>query len=149
MCVCSHLTLQTPSTCVRSSAMKAPVVPALSPPRSGADVVLRPRWEETSAEMSLSFDLTPNNWNAFDFQDVPCATIQREGDLRPPATDQSNSPSAVILTPCVPDELVFTCERRCHKKRSCGRHKCGELCCVVSLCTSHTHLIIVCEREPA
>ncbi|KAM3860345.1 transcriptional repressor NF-X1 [Diretmus argenteus] len=36
--------------------------------------------------------------------------------------------------PCVmihnEDELVFTCERRCSKKRSCGRHKCGELCCV-------------------
>uniref|UniRef100_A0A8C5I2J9 Transcriptional repressor NF-X1 n=1 Tax=Gouania willdenowi TaxID=441366 RepID=A0A8C5I2J9_GOUWI len=30
----------------------------------------------------------------------------------------------------VSDELVFTCERRCNKKRSCGRHKCGELCCV-------------------
>ncbi|KAF7213482.1 transcript variant X2 [Nothobranchius furzeri] len=28
------------------------------------------------------------------------------------------------------EELVFTCERRCNKKRSCGRHKCGELCCV-------------------
>ncbi|XP_042366487.1 transcriptional repressor NF-X1 [Plectropomus leopardus] len=39
-------------------------------------------------------------------KEVPCATIQKE------------------------DELVFTCERRCNKKRSCGRHKCGELCCV-------------------
>ncbi|KAF7706181.1 transcriptional repressor NF-X1 [Silurus meridionalis] len=28
------------------------------------------------------------------------------------------------------DELLFTCERRCNKKRSCGRHKCGEICCV-------------------
>uniref|UniRef100_A0A8C7LAA9 Transcriptional repressor NF-X1 n=1 Tax=Oncorhynchus kisutch TaxID=8019 RepID=A0A8C7LAA9_ONCKI len=26
--------------------------------------------------------------------------------------------------------LIFTCEKRCLKKRSCGRHKCGELCCV-------------------
>lgn len=26
---------------------------------------------------------------------------------------------------------MFTCERRCSKKRSCGRHKCGEMCCVV------------------
>ncbi|KAJ8010156.1 hypothetical protein DPEC_G00072050, partial [Dallia pectoralis] len=41
-------------------------------------------------------------------KDVPCATIQNE------------------------DELVFTCEKRCLKKRSCGRHKCGELCCVGS-----------------
>ncbi|XP_075903772.1 transcriptional repressor NF-X1 isoform X2 [Nelusetta ayraudi] len=38
--------------------------------------------------------------------EVPCATIQTEA------------------------ELVFACERRCNKKRSCGRHKCGELCCV-------------------
>uniref|UniRef100_A0A8C7WED3 Nuclear transcription factor, X-box binding 1 n=1 Tax=Oncorhynchus mykiss TaxID=8022 RepID=A0A8C7WED3_ONCMY len=28
------------------------------------------------------------------------------------------------------DGLIFTCEKRCLKKRSCGRHKCGELCCV-------------------
>ncbi|KAK1796942.1 hypothetical protein P4O66_008255, partial [Electrophorus voltai] len=40
-------------------------------------------------------------------KEVPCAMIQRE------------------------EELVFSCERRCTKKRSCGRHKCGELCCVV------------------
>lgn len=39
-------------------------------------------------------------------KEVPCETIQKE------------------------DELVFTCEKRCNKKRSCGRHKCGELCCV-------------------
>ncbi|XP_041824274.1 transcriptional repressor NF-X1 [Melanotaenia boesemani] len=39
-------------------------------------------------------------------KEVPCAEIQKE------------------------DELVFTCEKRCSKKRSCGRHKCGELCCV-------------------
>ncbi|MEQ2313380.1 Transcriptional repressor NF-X1 [Ameca splendens] len=39
-------------------------------------------------------------------KEVPCANIQNE------------------------DELIFTCERRCNKKRSCGRHKCGELCCV-------------------
>ncbi|KAM9501093.1 transcriptional repressor NF-X1 isoform 1-T1 [Clarias gariepinus] len=30
------------------------------------------------------------------------------------------------------DELLFTCEKRCSKKRSCGRHKCGEMCCVDS-----------------
>ncbi|KAJ8418686.1 hypothetical protein AAFF_G00001850 [Aldrovandia affinis] len=39
-------------------------------------------------------------------KEVPCTAIQNEG------------------------ELVFTCERRCNKKRSCGRHKCNELCCV-------------------
>ncbi|XP_012705504.2 transcriptional repressor NF-X1 [Fundulus heteroclitus] len=39
-------------------------------------------------------------------KEVPCANIQNE------------------------EELVFRCEKRCSKKRSCGRHKCGELCCV-------------------
>ncbi|XP_067294233.1 transcriptional repressor NF-X1 isoform X1 [Pseudorasbora parva] len=39
-------------------------------------------------------------------KEVPCAAIQTEEDM------------------------VFTCEKRCIKKRSCGRHKCGELCCV-------------------
>lgn len=39
-------------------------------------------------------------------KEVPCEKIQKE------------------------DELLFTCEKRCNKKRSCGRHKCGELCCV-------------------
>lgn len=29
------------------------------------------------------------------------------------------------------EDNPFTCERRCNKKRSCGRHKCGQLCCVV------------------
>lgn len=42
------------------------------------------------------------------FKEVSCATIFKE------------------------DQLVFTCERRCNKKRSCGRHKCGELCCVAT-----------------
>lgn len=39
-------------------------------------------------------------------KEVPCAAIQTEEDM------------------------VFTCEKRCTKKRLCGRHKCGELCCV-------------------
>ncbi|KAG7525568.1 transcriptional repressor NF-X1 [Solea senegalensis] len=39
-------------------------------------------------------------------KEVPCVTIEKE------------------------EELVFSCEKRCSKKRSCGRHKCGELCCV-------------------
>ncbi|XP_053716490.1 transcriptional repressor NF-X1 [Synchiropus splendidus] len=40
-------------------------------------------------------------------KEVPCALIQNEEDF------------------------LFTCEKRCNKKRSCGRHKCGELCCVI------------------
>ncbi|XP_024135844.1 transcriptional repressor NF-X1 [Oryzias melastigma] len=42
----------------------------------------------------------------FKTKEVPCALIQSE------------------------EELLFTCDKRCNKKRSCGRHKCGELCCV-------------------
>lgn len=29
--------------------------------------------------------------------------------------------------------ITFMCDKRCNKKRSCGRHKCNEVCCVVSL----------------
>lgn len=32
---------------------------------------------------------------------------------------------------------MFTCEKRCSKKRSCGRHKCGEMCCVVGHLWNH------------
>ncbi|XP_030635856.1 transcriptional repressor NF-X1 [Chanos chanos] len=39
-------------------------------------------------------------------KEVPCVTIQSE------------------------EEMLFTCERRCNKKRYCGRHKCGQMCCV-------------------
>ncbi|MFT7809476.1 transcriptional repressor NF-X1-like, partial [Arapaima gigas] len=39
-------------------------------------------------------------------KEVPCATVQNHG------------------------ELDFTCDKRCNKKRSCGRHKCTEVCCV-------------------
>uniref|UniRef100_A0A8C4Z5I2 Nuclear transcription factor, X-box binding 1 n=1 Tax=Gadus morhua TaxID=8049 RepID=A0A8C4Z5I2_GADMO len=28
-------------------------------------------------------------------------------------------------------QLIFTCEKRCMKKRACGRHKCNDLCCSV------------------
>ncbi|XP_063063115.1 transcriptional repressor NF-X1 isoform X2 [Engraulis encrasicolus] len=39
-------------------------------------------------------------------KEVPCSSIQTEEDMS------------------------FVCEKKCNKKRSCGRHKCGELCCV-------------------
>ncbi|KAG2458454.1 transcriptional repressor NF-X1 [Polypterus senegalus] len=42
----------------------------------------------------------------FKTKDIPCASIQNEVDL------------------------TFSCDRRCNKKKSCGRHKCNELCCV-------------------
>ncbi|KAL5006386.1 hypothetical protein ScPMuIL_015192 [Solemya velum] len=28
------------------------------------------------------------------------------------------------------DDEPFVCDRRCNKKRTCGRHKCGQTCCV-------------------
>uniref|UniRef100_A0A8C1GDX2 NF-X1-type domain-containing protein n=1 Tax=Cyprinus carpio TaxID=7962 RepID=A0A8C1GDX2_CYPCA len=31
--------------------------------------------------------------------------------------------------PFIRKDMVFACEKCCIKKRSCGRHKCGELCC--------------------
>ena len=29
-------------------------------------------------------------------------------------------------------EKLFKCDRRCNKKKHCGRHRCAQLCCVVS-----------------
>ncbi|KAK6492160.1 mRNAional repressor NF-X1-like isoform X1 [Huso huso] len=42
----------------------------------------------------------------FKTKELPCVVIQNEADL------------------------MFMCDKRCNKKRSCGRHKCNELCCV-------------------
>ncbi|KAG8442538.1 hypothetical protein GDO86_011368 [Hymenochirus boettgeri] len=42
----------------------------------------------------------------FKTKEVPCALIQKEGDF------------------------TFICDKRCTKKRPCGRHKCNEICCV-------------------
>lgn len=72
--------------------------------------------------------------NGLFFQEVPCETIQTEGEILGPNI-------TILLLVCfsllsffiIAEELVFTCEKRCSKKRSCGRHKCGELCCVVSI----------------
>ncbi|XP_053322900.1 transcriptional repressor NF-X1 [Spea bombifrons] len=42
----------------------------------------------------------------FKTKEVPCALIQSEEDL------------------------TFVCDKRCNKKRQCGRHKCNDICCV-------------------
>ncbi|KAG8572060.1 hypothetical protein GDO81_011896 [Engystomops pustulosus] len=42
----------------------------------------------------------------FKLKEVPCALIQNEEDF------------------------TFICDKRCNKKRQCGRHKCNEICCV-------------------
>ncbi|XP_064409333.1 transcriptional repressor NF-X1 isoform X2 [Latimeria chalumnae] len=44
----------------------------------------------------------------FKTKEVPCASIKSEADA------------------------VFMCDKRCNRKRSCGRHKCNEICCVDS-----------------
>ncbi|XP_069476640.1 transcriptional repressor NF-X1 [Ambystoma mexicanum] len=43
---------------------------------------------------------------SFKSKEVPCAVIRSEADL------------------------TFLCDKRCNKKRQCGRHKCNEICCV-------------------
>ncbi|XP_051970866.1 transcriptional repressor NF-X1-like isoform X2 [Xyrauchen texanus] len=42
----------------------------------------------------------------------------------------SNSKEVSCAAIQTEEDMVFTCEKRCNKKRSCCRHKCGELCCV-------------------
>ncbi|CAJ0964841.1 unnamed protein product [Ranitomeya imitator] len=42
----------------------------------------------------------------FKTKEVPCAIIQNEEDI------------------------TFICDKRCNKKRQCGRHKCSDICCV-------------------
>lgn len=84
VCVFKHdaLIFQTPSICVRSSAMRAAAGPAPWPPPSDADVVPRQKLVETPVHIChLILSLTPNNWNSFVFQEVPCATIQKEGEI--------------------------------------------------------------------
>ncbi|XP_072910339.1 transcriptional repressor NF-X1 [Hemitrygon akajei] len=54
----------------------------------------------------------------FKKKDVPCASITKE-------------------------DLLFLCDKRCNKKRSCGRHKCNEICCVD---TEHKCLLL-CGRK--
>ncbi|XP_041040209.1 transcriptional repressor NF-X1 isoform X1 [Carcharodon carcharias] len=55
----------------------------------------------------------------FKKKDVPCVNITKEADL------------------------LFLCDKRCNKKRSCGRHKCNEVCCVD---TEHKCLLL-CGRK--
>uniref|UniRef100_K7FMW8 Transcriptional repressor NF-X1 n=1 Tax=Pelodiscus sinensis TaxID=13735 RepID=K7FMW8_PELSI len=43
---------------------------------------------------------------AFKTKEVPCALLKNKADI------------------------TFMCDKRCNKKRSCGRHKCNEICCV-------------------
>ncbi|XP_031759363.1 transcriptional repressor NF-X1 isoform X1 [Xenopus tropicalis] len=43
---------------------------------------------------------------SFKTKEVPCSLLQNKGDF------------------------TFVCDKRCNKKRQCGRHKCNEICCV-------------------
>uniref|UniRef100_A0A671YF64 Nuclear transcription factor, X-box binding 1 n=1 Tax=Sparus aurata TaxID=8175 RepID=A0A671YF64_SPAAU len=61
-----------------------------------------------------------------------CEKLCHEGSCGPCSLTSTIRCRCGCKTKEVPCELVFTCEKRCNKKRSCGRHKCGELCCVNS-----------------
>ena len=47
-------------------------------------------------------------------------------------------------------EAVYTCDRRCNKKMSCSRHKCGQFCCVAAdhqcrlICGCTFYFVVVC-----
>uniref|UniRef100_A0A3Q1H6B9 Transcriptional repressor NF-X1 n=1 Tax=Anabas testudineus TaxID=64144 RepID=A0A3Q1H6B9_ANATE len=63
-----------------------------------------------------------------------CEKLCHEGSCGPcslTSTIRCRCDSKTKVSRNISSELVFTCEKRCNKKRLCGRHKCGELCCVV------------------
>lgn len=139
---------QTLFICVKTCAMKAAVGPALWPLLSGADVTLRQRWAETpAAEYLVGVTVicfickteVRTLFFPFLFPGGPMCDNPKWGwDLHTHAWDERTYRSPTCLTHfvallSVQGELVFTCEKRCSKKRLCGRHKCGELCCVVSI----------------
>lgn len=66
-----------------------------------------------------------------------CESLCHEGDCRP-CSHTSNIycrcgfkkkevPCALLRNKAA---ITFMCDKRCNKKRSCGRHKCNEVCCV-------------------
>ncbi|NXN41228.1 NFX1 protein, partial [Rhinoptilus africanus] len=63
-----------------------------------------------------------------------CESLCHEGDCRP-CSHTSNiycrcgfKKKVVFLFLIA--AITFMCDKRCNKKRSCGRHKCNEVCCV-------------------
>ncbi|NXQ35164.1 NFX1 protein, partial [Alaudala cheleensis] len=57
-----------------------------------------------------------------------CESLCHEGDCRP-CSHTSNIYCRCGFKKKV-TAITFMCDKRCNKKRSCGRHKCNEVCCV-------------------
>lgn len=130
---------QTPSICVRSCATRAAVGHAPWPRLSDADVAPRLRYAETLTDsLSLAMALLSIEELKQTFLFSRRSRVQRS-KKRVRFKFRLNETSCPLCLVfhfrlfSFPEELVFTCEKRCNKKRSCGRHKCGELCCVVSV----------------
>nr|XP_009663477.1 PREDICTED: transcriptional repressor NF-X1 [Struthio camelus australis] len=66
-----------------------------------------------------------------------CESLCHEGDCRPCSRTSNiycrcgfkkkEVPCALLRNKAA---ITFMCDKRCNKKRSCGRHKCNEICCV-------------------
>ncbi|XP_066435322.1 transcriptional repressor NF-X1 [Eleutherodactylus coqui] len=66
-----------------------------------------------------------------------CENLCHEGECGPCSRTSSISCRCGFKTKEVPcaliqseEDLTFICDKRCNKKRQCGRHKCSEICCV-------------------
>ncbi|NXE51138.1 NFX1 protein, partial [Casuarius casuarius] len=68
-----------------------------------------------------------------------CESLCHEGDCRPCSRTSNiycrcgfkkKVSSCFVLFSLVIAAITFMCDKRCNKKRSCGRHKCNEICCV-------------------
>uniref|UniRef100_A0A8C6ZAY9 Nuclear transcription factor, X-box binding 1 n=1 Tax=Nothoprocta perdicaria TaxID=30464 RepID=A0A8C6ZAY9_NOTPE len=66
-----------------------------------------------------------------------CESLCHEGDCRPCSRTSNIYCRCGFKKKEVPCTLLrnkaaitFMCDKRCNKKRSCGRHKCNEICCV-------------------
>ncbi|NXO65800.1 NFX1 protein, partial [Phainopepla nitens] len=57
-----------------------------------------------------------------------CESLCHEGDCKP-CSHTSNIYCRCGFKKKV-TAITFMCDKRCNKKRSCGRHKCNEVCCV-------------------
>ncbi|NXD28638.1 NFX1 protein, partial [Spelaeornis formosus] len=67
-----------------------------------------------------------------------CESLCHEGDCRPCSHTTNiycrcgfkKKVSVALLFCLFIAAITFMCDKRCNKKRSCGRHKCNEVCCV-------------------
>ncbi|XP_023583106.1 transcriptional repressor NF-X1 [Trichechus manatus latirostris] len=75
-----------------------------------------------------------------------CEKLCHEGDCGPCSRTSVISCRCSFRTkelPCTSlkseADATFMCDKRCNKKRLCGRHKCNEICCVVSVPIIRSH----------